>query len=791
MISFDVFDTLLTRKTATPEGIFYLIQDKLQNDPQYDFINSYVRMNFCRLRSMAEKLVRLPENEKGKDDVTLRQIYLGMAMCGCLTKKDTEVLWRLECETELENVLPIKKNIQKVREYINQGEHVILISDMYLETEVVAAMLRKAEPFLAELPLYVSSSYQKAKWSGRLYAAIAKMEHMDYREWRHFGDQQKSDVEVPRRLGITVCRLEAEPLMECEKALLSQKKEDVCLQLLVGAARYDRMIGEYGVPGEIGNSFGGEILLPYVLWILGQCRQRKICRLYFVARDGYLLKKIADRIIQHNNLNISTEYVYGSRRAWRIPAMVCEEYDWNLTELIRWSHVEKIRTVVDLAAVFEMSVEEFSEYLPEYYQTNLQHMLNSFELKLLTVQLQQNESFRTHFRLMHKVRRERAERYLLERIDMSDDGFAFVEIGGSGLTQEYLSILLQKGYHNKIKTFYFKLDRVVDSEWCDFYAFMPSIFRVNRLIEMICRAPHEQTVDYAEGENGMQPVYEGNETKVLLAHGFGEFEAGLMGFVDSFLESARTFGKWILGRMENSNMPSMFLMGYGGEHPDRELLQYLADMPTSETGKNDVAGEVFAPVLSRQDIWNIYWEAGGKNIERFYSGSELRYSLQRCSPEDLEYAESVKRQRREADSGKAAHKSQTLETEWEECVKRIIHSLVGKVSVYGAGKYGKMTVEQIRRQKGIQLMHWWDCNAEILRAEGYSVELPGAVDDSSGIILIAVADGKTVSEIVHTLLDYGAKRERIVTIIRDIGFANKSDMRCWDYERIFADEESQ
>ena len=75
MISFDVFDTLLTRKTATPEGIFYLIQDKLQNDPQYDFINSYVRMNFCRLRSMAEKLVRLPENEKGRDDVTLRQIF--------------------------------------------------------------------------------------------------------------------------------------------------------------------------------------------------------------------------------------------------------------------------------------------------------------------------------------------------------------------------------------------------------------------------------------------------------------------------------------------------------------------------------------------------------------------------------------------------------------------------------------------------------------------------------------------------------------------------------------------
>lgn len=788
MVSFDVFDTLLTRKTAMPEGIFYLIQDKLQNDPKYDFISSYVRMNFCRLRSMAEKLVRLPENEKGRDDVTLRQIYSGMAMCGCLSEKDTAALYRLECETELENILPIKKNIQKVRECLAQGEHVILISDMYLEAEVVADMLKKADPFLAELPLYVSSSYQKAKWSGRLYTAAAQMEHVDYREWRHFGDQQKSDVEVPGRLGITACRLEAEPLMECEKALLDQEKKDACLQLLVGAGRYARILREYGTPGKIGSSFGGEILLPYVLWILGQCRERRIRRLYFVARDGYLLKKIADSIIKYNNLDISTEYIYGSRRAWRIPAMVCEAYEWNLVELIRWSHVEKIKTVVDLAAVLELPAEEFTEYLPMYYQTNPQHLLNSFELKLLTVQLQQNESFQDYFRSRHRTRMERAERYLLERIDMSDDNFAFVEIGGSGLTQDCLSILLQKSYHKKIKTFYFKLDRVADSKWCDFYAFMPSIFRMNRLIEMICRAPHEQTVDYAEGKNGMQPVFEGNETEALLAHGFDEFEAGLMGFVDSFLELAKTFDQWVLGRMENSNMPSMFLMEYGGEHPDRELLEYLADMPTSETGKNDVAGEVFAPVLSRQDIWNIFWEAGGKNIERFYRGSELRYSLLRCSPEDLDYMESVKRQRQEAEGRERAGKKGDAQTaEREEIVKRIIRNLSGKVSVYGAGKYGKMAVEQIDREEGIQLMHWWDSNAVSLRSEGYQVEMPGTVDDSCGIILVAVADGRIVSEIIHTLLEHGAKREKIVTIIRDMSFVYKPDTKCWDFERIFED----
>ena len=45
--SYDIFDTILTRKTANPEGIFSLMQNKLKNFGNYYPVE--VRKNFFEL----------------------------------------------------------------------------------------------------------------------------------------------------------------------------------------------------------------------------------------------------------------------------------------------------------------------------------------------------------------------------------------------------------------------------------------------------------------------------------------------------------------------------------------------------------------------------------------------------------------------------------------------------------------------------------------------------------------------------------------------------------------------
>ena len=43
MYSFDIFDTLITRRTATPEGIFLLMQENMKKGGRFD---PYLTANF-------------------------------------------------------------------------------------------------------------------------------------------------------------------------------------------------------------------------------------------------------------------------------------------------------------------------------------------------------------------------------------------------------------------------------------------------------------------------------------------------------------------------------------------------------------------------------------------------------------------------------------------------------------------------------------------------------------------------------------------------------------------------
>ena len=59
--------------------------------------------------------------------------------------------------------------------------------------------------------------------------------------------------------------------------------------------------------------------------------EKGIQKLFFIARDGYILKKIADILIEKYRYPIATVYLYGSRKAWRLPSikpkdLICKSF---------------------------------------------------------------------------------------------------------------------------------------------------------------------------------------------------------------------------------------------------------------------------------------------------------------------------------------------------------------------------------------------------------------------------------------------------------------------------------
>ena len=60
------------------------------------------------------------------------------------------------------------------------------------------------------------------------------------------------------------------------------------------------------------------ILSSYCAWLVGQCLLNNIHHLYFLSRDGFILRKITEIFAQKMDLDLQCDYLYASRQSTRI-----------------------------------------------------------------------------------------------------------------------------------------------------------------------------------------------------------------------------------------------------------------------------------------------------------------------------------------------------------------------------------------------------------------------------------------------------------------------------------------
>ena len=71
---------------------------------------------------------------------------------------------------------------------------------------------------------------------------------------------------------------------------------------------------------QLYETFPGRLMTDYVWWILQEAEKAGIKTLYFLARDGWLLREIALAICEHYSLDIKCKYLYFSRISLRTPS---------------------------------------------------------------------------------------------------------------------------------------------------------------------------------------------------------------------------------------------------------------------------------------------------------------------------------------------------------------------------------------------------------------------------------------------------------------------------------------
>ena len=217
-----------------------------------------------------------------------------------------------------------------------------------------------------------------------------------------------------------------------------------------------------------------------------------------------MLKEVADIFIQELHLDICTKYLYGSRKAWRLPGLMSENFD--VLAFLRVSVPEFISDLSSIADIFDISLAELRTFLPAGLEEG-GFPLSRIDVDVLFYYLAESDSFKKYLLSANREKRALALGYLRQEIRTDEGQAAFVEVGGTGYTQKCLENILREFYTGKVMTYYFQLYSVEKDGAQPFLNFIPDGHYMKDAIEPLCRAMHGQTCGYIKKEGSViEPV---------------------------------------------------------------------------------------------------------------------------------------------------------------------------------------------------------------------------------------------------------------------------------------------
>ncbi len=207
VLSFDVFDTFLLRNNK-PEALRYLEISRLaikklrQMYPDDKKLRSLTAEDFCQSRIIGmQATYRTRPLVQGCGEGLIDEVFAMQRMVLGLKDGSESVLREAEVEYESKN---LKENVilsSLSNEFKNSGGTVILVSDMYLTSNIIADIIKKIIKFPVYDHIYSSADYVVSKRSGKIFSIIEKELCAEGKAVLHIGDSWVGDVKRPREEG--------------------------------------------------------------------------------------------------------------------------------------------------------------------------------------------------------------------------------------------------------------------------------------------------------------------------------------------------------------------------------------------------------------------------------------------------------------------------------------------------------------------------------------------------------------------------------------------------------------
>ncbi|HRB96446.1 MAG TPA: rhamnan synthesis F family protein [Nitrosomonas sp.] len=511
VVVFDIFDTLLTRPLLNPENIKNIVAQRAGGE---------AGKLYLELRAVAETQAR----QKAGRDIGLDAIFAELATLSGLSSEVINQLRSLEETIELEIVTPRSEVITLLYLAITLGKRVILASDMYLPKPVIEKML-KHHGISGWHAFYLSSDTGFRKDTGDFYRQLLIQENVSPSEIMVIGDNEHSDLQIPDNIGMKLLHVmrpvELARAIPRFGAIIENTLYcgDLNRQLTLGTlvqANFRPLFFPHFDPSDLvpatpwttGFTIAGPLVLSFVQWLAAKAAADSIQHLYFLAREGQILKLVYDQWVSNDANAIPSDYLVLSRRAITVPMIS------NFDDILQIARVQYYPN-------------HLSEFIQERYGLRLSHEeyedLARLGLwpknKLVTVEsgkidhlIPVLQALETRIITIAQSERPGLLAYLNNLGLTEVSNAAIVDIGYSATVQGYLNDLINKGINGyylmtrkRAEQVSSKYKVIAQGYFCHYIhpdINSPVILRESFSLEKLLSSDDAQIVSYRQADSG-------------------------------------------------------------------------------------------------------------------------------------------------------------------------------------------------------------------------------------------------------------------------------------------------
>ncbi len=445
IISFDIWDTILKRKChpeeiklATARYIVLKYEDNLKDE----YKNIY---EILKKRDEIEERECKKNKEAGNDD-ECRILDVFKILQKEIMEKEindiSEELLREEINQEKRciyinpEILPIFEKYKDLNMYC--------ISDFYMSADSLQELFNYVKLPVKIQKIFSSADYLLNKRAGNLYKKAEEELGINPSEHIHVGDNQYSDIDVAKGLGIETIKMEKtefnfipEKNRKFEFDLDKIKKDNATFNAGVGIA---------------------PLLYFFVYSIVEYAIKNKIPTIYYQTREGETFIKIHELIKENNPFGVELPEC-DTVEVSRMATFSASLNEFSIKELLRlWSQY-RTQSMKALFKTLAIDIKEYKQYFEKYDINPKENIVEPwFDLRVQN--LFADNEFTSKVNAELKNKREELLKYFQKQKEIKNDdkSLFLVDIGWRGTIQDNLAYIFNNkkigGYYLTLYDFY-------------------------------------------------------------------------------------------------------------------------------------------------------------------------------------------------------------------------------------------------------------------------------------------------------------------------------------------------